>query len=142
MLKGSRKGWEDNTSDLVLREEYKILGSEISARIALKPSEALKRETEDVVIKKIIDGKMYDTSRAKKICTIYVSREAIPEELQPAEIRLFVDAISVCLYQGNSTCFCTFSGEVFAVSEEWVKKWLGRCDADKYIELFGEPELA
>lgn len=31
---------------------------------------------------------------------------------------------------------------ITAVSEEYVKNLIGKCDINKYIELFGEPEEA
>lgn len=96
----------------------------------------------EVVVRKIIDGKLYDTSKATKICTMSVPGNEIPNKLCSAGWAQLMFGCDVNLYKGNNTYFCTISGEVFAVSEEWVMKWLGRCDADKYIELFGEPELA
>lgn len=96
----------------------------------------------EAVVRKIIDRKLYDTSKAKKICTICVPREAIPEELCAAGFSQLMIESDVDLYKGNNTYFCTFCREIFVVPDEWVIKWLGRCNVDKYIELFGEPELA
>ena len=96
----------------------------------------------EVVVRKIIDGKLYDTSKATKICTMSVPGNEISNELRSAGWAQLMFGCDVNLYKGNNTYFCTIPDEVFAVSEEWVMKWLGRCDTDKYIELFGEPELA
>ena len=102
----------------------------------------LKADKTEVVVRNIIDGKLYDTSKATKICTMCIPKQEIPSDLHPIGILGCIDEYSVDLYNGNSTLFCVFDGYVFTVSDEWAMKWLGRRNADKYIELFGEPELA
>ena len=48
----------------------------------------------------------------------------------------------VTIYKGNTEFFITYSCYLQPVDEKWVRNWIGKQDIDKYIELFGEPELA
>lgn len=96
----------------------------------------------ETVVRNVINGKLYDTSKATKICTMCIPKQEIPLELHPTGILGCLDEYSVDLYVGKKTFFCVFCKRVFVVSNEWVKKWLGICNADKYIEMFGKPELA
>lgn len=96
-------------------------------------------EREDRVIRKIIDGKLYDTSKAEKICSIVVPESEIPE------CKLYFCTLcgqEVIIYKGITEFFIVYYGYLNMVSETWVRKWLGEQNIDKYIELFGEPELA
>lgn len=96
----------------------------------------------ETVVRNVIDGKLYDTSKATKICTMCIPKQEIPFALHPTGILGCLDEYSVDLYVGNQAFFCVFCDRVFVVSDEWTKKWLGICDVDKYIEMFGKPELA
>lgn len=89
--------------------------------------------------KKIIDGKLYDTSKAKKICTIVLSHDDIPNYDLPI---ISLGGQDVTIYKGNSEWFIEYFCFIEPVSESWIKNILGRCDVDKYIELFGEVEEA
>lgn len=99
-------------------------------------------DSSETVVRNVIDGKLYDTSKATKICTMCIPEQEIPSELHPTGILGCLDEYSVDLYMGEKTFFCVFCKRVFVVSNKWVKKWLGICNADKYIEMFGKPELA
>lgn len=48
----------------------------------------------------------------------------------------------VTIYKGNTEYFITYYSYLQPVDEEWVKRWIGKQNIEKYIELFGEPELA
>ena len=103
---------------------------------------AYASDKSETVVRNIIGGKLYDTSKATKICTICIPLKEIPSDLQPTGICGCLDEYSVDLYVGKQTFFCVFCKRVFVVSNEWTKKWLGICSVDKYIEMFGKPELA
>ena len=90
-------------------------------------------------VRKIIDGKMYDTSKAAHICDICLWHEEIPAYDLPI-YRLGGENVS--LYRGNSKWFIELYGGIIPVEDFWVKDILGKHNVGKYIELFGEPELA
>lgn len=96
-------------------------------------------EQKEFVIRVIVDGKLYDTSKAEKVCTVQVTIHEIPD------CKLCVGSIfgeKVTIYKGNTEYFITYCSYLQPVDEEWVKRWLGKQNIEKYIELFGEPELA
>ena len=96
-------------------------------------------EQKEFVIRAIVDGKFYDTSKAEKICTVQVTIHEIPD------CKLCIGSIfgeKVTIYKGNTEYFITYYSYLQPVDEEWVKRWLGKQNIEKYIELFGEPELA
>ena len=94
---------------------------------------------ENPVLQRIVNGKLYDTSRATHICDLCLWSEKIPE------YKLMVHSLGgedVSLYKGNTEWFISYHCVIQPVSEEWVKDILGLHNAEKYIEQFGEPELA
>ena len=94
---------------------------------------------EKPVVSKIIGGKLYDTSKATHICDLCLWSEKIPE------YKLMVHSLcgeDVSLYKGNTEWFISYHCVIQPVSEEWVKDIFGLHKPEKYIELFGEPELA
>lgn len=91
------------------------------------------------VVRKIINGKLYDTSQATYLCHILISNQDIPEY---ALIVSHIGGEDADVYKGVTEFFIEYSGVIQTVTEEWVKEVLGKCNVDKYIELFGEPELA
>ena len=96
-------------------------------------------EQKEFVIRVIVDGKLYDTSKAEKVCTVQATIHEIPD------CKLCVGSMfgeKVTIYRGNTEYFITYYSYLRPVDEEWVKRWLGKQDIEKYIELFGEPELA
>ena len=96
-------------------------------------------EQKEFVIRVIVDGKLYDTSKAEKVCTVQVTIHEIPD------CKLCVGSIfgeKVTIYKGNTEYFITYCSYLQPVDEEWVKRWIGKQNIEKYIELFGEPELA
>lgn len=108
-----------------------------------KPTEKTKNpepsDRQEYIGTKIIDGKMYDVSKADKICEMIVSPDEIPER-KSGFYNLLGEGIT--LYKGRTQYFITHYCNVQPVDEEWVKKILGLYNPDKYIELFGEVELA
>ena len=96
-------------------------------------------EQKELVIRAIIDGKLYDTSKAEKFCTVTVPEQEIPGCKFPFWT---LGGQKVIIYKGNTEFFITYSCYLQTVDEEWVRNWIGKQDIDKYIELFGEPELA
>lgn len=96
-------------------------------------------EQKEFVIRVIVAGKLYDTSKAEKVCTVQVTIHEIPD------CKLCVGSIfgeKVTIYKGNTEYFITYCSYLQPVDEEWVKRWIGKQNIEKYIELFGEPELA
>ena len=94
---------------------------------------------ENPVLQRIVNGKLYDTSRATHICDLCLWSEKIPE------YKLMVHSLGgedVSLYKGNTEWFISYHCVIQPVSEEWVKDILGLHNTEKYIEQFGEPELA
>lgn len=89
-------------------------------------------------VRKIIDGKMYDTSKAAHVCDLCLWHEEIPAYDLPIYC---LGGESVSLYRGKSKWFIELYGDITPVEDIWVKDTLGKHNVDKYIELFGEPEL-
>lgn len=85
----------------------------------------------------IINNKLYDITKATKIFEGTLFKLDMPEYFDT----IYAFTI-VSIYKGNTEWFCLVCGLIVVVDEEWVKKVLGRYDVEKYIELFGEPELA
>ena len=85
----------------------------------------------------IINNKLYDIIKATKIFEGTLFKLDMPEYFDT----IYAFTI-VSIYKGNTEWFCLVCGLIVVVDEEWVKKVLGRYDVEKYIELFGEPELA
>lgn len=94
-------------------------------------------EEKENVVRAVIDNKLYDTSKAQKICDITVPIMELPN------IPCF-DGFGkrVRVYKGNTEYFVEGCAIITHVDEKWVKKWLGKLNVEKYIELFGTPELA
>ena len=90
-------------------------------------------------VRKIIDGKMYDTSKSAHVCDLCLWHEEIPTYDFPI---YSLCSESVSLYRGNSKWFIELYGDITPVEDFWVKDILGKHNVDKYIEIFGEPELA
>ena len=89
-----------------------------------------QEEPKERVVRKIIDGKLYDTSKAVKITSYEIF-----------SILLGVK-ITCTLYKGNEEWFEDMEGYIFPKTEAGAKKILAEHDVDKYIQYFGEPELA
>ena len=89
-------------------------------------------------VRKIIDGKMYDTSKAAHICDLCLGHEEMPDYDLPIYC---LGGESVSLYRGKSKWFIELYGDITPVEDIWVKDTLGKHNVDKYIEIFGEPEL-
>ena len=85
----------------------------------------------------IINNKLYDITKATKIFEGTLFKLDMPEYFDT----IYAFTI-VSIYKGNTEWFCLVCGLIVVVDEEWVKKVLGRYDVEKYIEVFGEPELA
>ena len=85
----------------------------------------------------IINNKLYDITKATKIFEGTLFQSDMPEEFDT----IYAFTV-VSIYKGNTEWFCLVCGLIVVVDEEWVKKVLGQYDVEKYIEVFGEPELA
>ena len=85
----------------------------------------------------IINNKLYDITKATKVFEGTLFKLDMPEYFDT----IYAFTI-VSIYKGNTEWFCLVCGLIVVVDEEWVKKILGRYDVEKYIEVFGEPELA
>ena len=85
----------------------------------------------------IINNKLYDITKATKIFEGTLFKLDMPEYFDT----IYAFTI-VSIYKGNTEWFCLVCGLIVVVDEEWVKKVLGQYDVEKYIEVFGEPELA
>lgn len=94
---------------------------------------------EKPVVSKIIGGNLYDTSKATHICDLCLDHREIPN-FKP--ILCCIMGEDVSFYKGNTEYFIAYCGYIEPVTEEWVKDLLGQYKPKKYIELFGEPELA
>lgn len=110
----------------------------------IKPKEEPKKDIEQPVeqvaakpIRKIINGKLYDTSKATYICGCSVDTDTIPT------VNIYPRRYTVILiYKGNTEWFIVICGDIVVLDEFYIKVILGRNNVEKYIELFGEPELA
>lgn len=89
--------------------------------------------------RKIINGKLYDTSKAERICDLILGHEDIPNYDLPIRS---LGGQDVIIYRGISKWFIEYFRLIEPVEEDWVKYILGKYDIDKYIELFGEVEEA
>lgn len=100
-------------------------------------------------MKKIINGKVYDTEKAKE-CGEYNNIPYVSDfhyycetlyKKKTGEFFLFGKgnaASKYCEYVGNtSTGGCRIVPLTYDEAVKWVEEHL---DADKYIEMFGEPE--
>lgn len=123
----------------IFKRESKDIAELDKALTDMVPALEEHDEPKELVIRKIIDGKLYDTSKAEKICTVLVPEAEIPECKFPFWT---LGGQKVTIYKGNAEFFITYSCYLQPVDEEWVRSWIGKKDIDKYIELFGEPELA
>lgn len=88
-------------------------------------------------VKKIVLGKLYDTSKAEFLLSFRIDTTDIPGYSRGIIVNVPVD-----LYKGNEIFFLVYFEDVYPVANYWVKDLLGRIDVDLYIKLFGEPELA
>lgn len=123
----------------IFKRESKDI-SELDKQLTdMEPAPEEHSELKDCEIRKIIGGKLYDTSKAEKICTVAVPEQEIPEYKFPFWT---LGGQEVKIYKGNTEYFIVYLSCLQPVDEEWVRNWIGKQDIDKYIELFGEPELA
>ena len=96
-----------------------------------------RTEENTSIVRAVINHKLYDTAKAQKICDIVVPSE----ELSGIPLtNLFGKHVTV--YKGNAEYFIAGYSTIVPVDEQWVREWLGKRNVEKYIELFGEPELA
>lgn len=105
-----------------------------------EPKKDIEQPVEQVAtkpIRKVINGQLYDTSKATRILECFVFADEIPNF--DACLHLL---IPVKIYKGNTKWFVTSCLDIIVVDENWAKDVIGRNNVEKYIELFGEPELA
>ena len=111
-----------------------------SKRKKVKDSPTANIEPQRRTLREIIDGKLYDTSKAKEMTVVNLNCDDIPNYAFMVNPFKWHEVI---IYRGNTEWFIVYGDAVLEpVTEEWVKDTLGKYNADKYIELFGEPELA
>ena len=103
----------------------------------VKDAKQIVEYADNRTVRKVINGKLYDTSKAKPILDCNISPRAVPN----FDIGTFL-SIPVRIYKGNTEWFFTYYSNIVIVDENWAKDVIGNNDAEKYIELFGEPELA
>lgn len=95
--------------------------------------------------RRVINGKLYDTSKAelvfrKKIYLHELGYDCFPASF-PASWRDYLFE-TIDLYKGRNEWFCVVREEMLLLTEKQARNLLGKYDVDKYIEFFGEPELA
>ena len=123
----------------IFKRKVKEIAEFENSLVNTKPYTEEHTEQKEWAISKIINGKLYDTSKAQEICSVVVPVDEIPDYNFPF---FCLGGQEVTIYKGRTEYFITYYCCLNQVSEEWVKKWLGEQNVDKYIELFGEPEMA
>lgn len=100
-------------------------------------------------MKKIINGKMYNTETAEVVASagggyayndFYWWSETIYRK-KTGEFFMYGEGGAMSKY--SHRCGDARSGgkEIYPVDEDYVRKWLeANCSADVYIGIFGEPE--
>jgi hypothetical protein len=101
-------------------------------------------------MKKIINGKMYNTDTAE--CVASFAEDCSINDFKYYEEDLFRKKTGEYFLYGSGNQLSKYRNGVFnkelwknqditLVSEERAMKWVEEfCDADTYIQLFGEPE--
>lgn len=123
----------------IFKRKVKEITEFENSLVNTKPDTEEHTEQKEWAISKIINGKLYDTSKAQEICSVVVPVDEIPDYNFPF---FCLGGQEVTIYKGRTEYFITYYCCLNQVSEEWVKKCLGEQNMDKYIELFGEPEMA
>lgn len=89
--------------------------------------------------KAVVDGKLYDTETAEYITKLEDGRILFETLLG----NYFTCCSMVDDYKGvDSYTYIDVYGDIKPETKEFAKEIIGRCDIEKYIELFGEPEQA
>ena len=99
-------------------------------------------------MKKILNGKMYNTETAKRIANRSYSN---PRDFNYVSETLYRKKTGEFFLYGEGGAMTTYSirtengwsggDEFIPLSEGKARKWMETyCDADEYIEVFGEPE--
>lgn len=65
----------------------------------------------ETVVRNVINGKLYDTSKATKICTMCIPKQEIPLELHPTGILGCLDEYRADLYVGKRRSSAYFANE-------------------------------
>lgn len=95
---------------------------------------------EPIIFRRIIENKLYDTSKAKLVCGKWSYWKCLKEYMQMPAI-VFGDTVWVDLYKATTEWFIVVDGGIYRVDEEFVKNYLSY-EPEKYIEYFGKVELA
>lgn len=89
--------------------------------------------------KSVVDGKLYDTETAEYITSIEDGRILFETPFG----NYFTCRSLVDDYKGvDSYTYIDVYGDIKPETREFAKEVIGRCNVEKYIELFGEPEQA
>lgn len=89
--------------------------------------------------KSVVDGKLYDTETAEYITKLGDGRILFETQFG----NYFTCRSLVDDYRGvDSYTYIDVYGDIKPETREFAKEVIGRCNVEKYIELFGEPELA
>lgn len=89
--------------------------------------------------KSVVGGKLYDTETAEYIAKLEDGRILFETQFG----NYFTCRSMVDDYRGVDSYVCVdVYGDIKPETREFAKEIIGRCDVEKYIELFGEPEQA
>jgi hypothetical protein len=85
-------------------------------------------------MKKIIDGKLYETDKAEMIFSYYTAGSSVVYDPMrpPGKYEIFITQ------KGNYFVYVEKEQILFKTDEIEVKKIIAKCDVEKYIELFGD----
>ncbi|PNX51332.1 MAG: hypothetical protein BV456_03530 [Thermoplasmata archaeon M8B2D] len=91
-------------------------------------------------MKKIIEGKIYNTENAKIIFE-FIRKYNDPISCMPGYSHsTWEDAKYLKTLKGTFLYYCEKRKDLEIITEDDIKKIIGRLNPDKYIELFGELE--
>ena len=112
----------------IFKRKVKEIAEFENSLVNTKPDTEEHTEQKEWAISKIINGKLYDTSKAQEICSVVVPVDEIPDYNFPF---FCLGGQEVTIYKGRTEYFITYYCCLNQVSEEWVKKWLGEQNGDK-----------
>jgi len=97
-----------------------------------------------MAVKRIIDGKLYDTKKSKRVATYTAENYYIGSFSESLYIKKTGEWFRLITNLGDDFCGGNCRGKGYDIepySEDQAKEWLVAYDfVDEYIEHFGEPE--